>query len=380
MKKFIKEHLAIIITVGICAILVVAFAVAIVNASKEKVIDYYIDGQSIIKYSGDYTDIVIDSEIVTIGNNVFHSKSKIESLSFKNNAKCEYIGNQAFYACSNLTRISLPSSLKEIGNQAFAFCTELTTVEIPEGVTTIGNEAFANCHNLESITLPASLTMLGTNVFEGCKNLKTIMIASSNTSYVFENGALFTSDHRELIKYLSTNEESSYTVPATVKKVASCAFDNCINLKTVKIPSSVEEIGAFVFAECSELQNVTIPFVGKTKEEAVTFKYFFGDVDTKTIKVSKVTILGGHYIMPKAFQNWTSITTITLPATLKVIDINAFAGCSGIAFIEIPESIAYVGANAFDNCRCEIDLYVSEDIVSNWDYYWNPDNCLVTYK
>ena len=54
------------------------------------------------------------------------------------------IGNKCFDECSELTNISLPTTLIEIGEDAFSN-TNITTIIIPEGITKIGNKCFYYC-------------------------------------------------------------------------------------------------------------------------------------------------------------------------------------------------------------------------------------------
>ena len=60
----------------------------------------------------------------------------------------ESIGNFAFYGCSKLCTLNLPSSLKSIGKQAFRACTGLTSVVLRNGVTNIDEHAFYGCKQL----------------------------------------------------------------------------------------------------------------------------------------------------------------------------------------------------------------------------------------
>ena len=94
------------------------------------------------------------------------------------------IGDNCFECCSQLTNITLPSSLKEIGEYAF-FNTNINTIKIPEGVTKIGNKCFWKCSQLTNITLPSTLKEIGDDAFSN-SNITSIIIPKS-CKYV-ENG------------------------------------------------------------------------------------------------------------------------------------------------------------------------------------------------
>ena len=81
-------------------------------------------------------------------------------------AGLDFVGNAWFVACSNLTTIELPSTIKSIGSYSFQNC-DLREIEIPAAVTSIGERAFHNNYNLKSVrclgTTPAEI---GSKVFE----------------------------------------------------------------------------------------------------------------------------------------------------------------------------------------------------------------------
>ena len=52
------------------------------------------------------------------------------------------IDPEAFYGADNLSKITLPKSIKSIGEWAFAYCERLKELNINEGVTKIGYDAF----------------------------------------------------------------------------------------------------------------------------------------------------------------------------------------------------------------------------------------------
>ena len=57
-------------------------------------------------------------------------------------------------------------TVTSIGEYAFWGCSGITSVIIPSSVTSIGQYAFSRCTSLKSVTLPAELTEIGENAFD----------------------------------------------------------------------------------------------------------------------------------------------------------------------------------------------------------------------
>ena len=92
------------------------------------------------------------------------------------------IGQQAFYKCSSLTSVTIPSSVTSIGDDAFCCCRSLTSVTIPNSVTSIGGDAFHHCSSLTSVTIPNSVTRISSMAFRYCSSLTSVTIPNSVTS------------------------------------------------------------------------------------------------------------------------------------------------------------------------------------------------------
>ena len=60
-------------------------------------------------------------------------------------ASNDKLGDYAFYGCSGLTSLTLPSSVTKIGCYALSSCIGLTSLTLPSSVTEIGEHAFLNC-------------------------------------------------------------------------------------------------------------------------------------------------------------------------------------------------------------------------------------------
>lgn len=88
------------------------------------------------------------------------------------------IRDYAFYGCSNLTEITLPSSLTSIESRAFSGCSSLTTIIIPEEVTSISFWTFYSCSALIAVTYQGQVPNIQSGCFQNCTSI---------TKYDFRN-------------------------------------------------------------------------------------------------------------------------------------------------------------------------------------------------
>ena len=92
------------------------------------------------------------------------------------------LGNNAFYSCTGLMAVSIPSSVSIIGDGTFYNCTALSSIVIPDNVTTIGVAAFQSCSNLHSLHLGNSVATIASVAFEGCSSLTSLSIPNLSDS------------------------------------------------------------------------------------------------------------------------------------------------------------------------------------------------------
>ena len=122
---------------------------------------------------GDY-DGYYSSSNDKIGDYAFFGCSRLTSLTLPSGVT--WIDSSAFDGCSGLTSIILPSGVTEIGDNAFFGCSGLTSIPLPSGVTKIGYSAFSGCSGLTSISLPSGVTKIGYSAFSGCSGLTSIYV------------------------------------------------------------------------------------------------------------------------------------------------------------------------------------------------------------
>lgn len=145
------------------------------------------------------------------------------------------IGSSAFFGCTELTSITLPSSVTSLGNEAFASCTKATSINIPAGVTTIEYATFLNCRALTSITLPPGVTYIDTQAFQECKALTSFIMPDSVTGC---GTAIF----------YGCDALTKVTLSQNLPAITSFSFYACNALTSMKVPASVSSLGANAFA------------------------------------------------------------------------------------------------------------------------------------
>lgn len=296
------------------------------------------------------------------------------------------IGSHAFIYCNALTTVTFAegSQLKSIGNNAFWGSEHLyprfKEIKIPDSVETIGNGAFRHCQNLERITLPSALQTLSNGTFYGCAAL------------------------------------SEVTFPASLKTIEKSAFGYCRNLSEVKLPASLTTIQSYVFNGCSALKTVFYDgslaqwnhitankdadndadkdVLGYSCPSLVTGDYTaqfisvkddpFAYPPPKTVTITKYTGTESTVILPSKISSWpvtkigedalkdhTTITSVTIPASVTEIGSNAFAGCTNLT------SVNYAGD--WSNLTIQSGNPAVQDAANAplFDFEFTPDNTAV---
>lgn len=133
--------------------------------------------------------------------------------------------------------------------------------------------------------------------------------------------------------------------------IGRAAFADCYKLENVSIPNTVETIGEYAFRYCSSLNKIIIPSSVLTIGSNV-----FQGCDA----LKSAGPIGGSYNIQ---YGWTetipenafravghSITSVTIPNSIKVIGASAFSGCSELTNVILPASLINIGAHAFTGC------------------------------
>ena len=176
----------------------------------------------------------------------------------------DVIGSCAFYGCSGLTSINIPSSITEIGESAFRYCSGLTSINIPSSITEIGESAFNISSGLTSLTLPDGITSIGSRAFWSCSGLTSINIPASVTKI-------------EYSAFRGCSGLTSLNLPDGITEIGYRTFYGCSGLTSLNIPSSITKIGSYAFIYCSGLTSI---YVYSDKVPKMGSDVFY-DVDKK---------------------------------------------------------------------------------------------------
>lgn len=267
--------------------------------------------------------------------------------SFEINGKTinSYKINRKAFEGKSLKTVTIPNSVTEIGALAFDGCRSLTSVTMTNSVLKLGASAFYDCRSLTSVTLSEGVTEIPSNSFYNCNKLKSINL--SNIKII--GASAFGGTNLESIALGEEIEEirrdafrdcplTSVRIPGSLKKFSE-AFGRLESLYydgTIDMWAAIDfnnhnpglyNISNFYFLD----SNGDVTLDGKTysklgeelvfNEAKVINAYAFSSLSyIKSVKFVQV-----EYIGRQAFYN-DSITSITLPNTIRFIGESAFDG------------------------------------------------------
>ena len=300
------------------------------------------------------TSVTLPSSVPEIPDGAFKGCTALEGVKFDNTSnilgtvisasstEMKRIGDTAFYGCTSLKQIDLGPVGKEytIGAEAFSGCTSLVSAHI-EKVTALGKNCFSGCTALLSVTTSDDkLTEIPENCFYNCTSLSTITLW----------------DH--------------------VEKIGASAFRNCRKLQYVDGMWNVREIGDNAFCDCNKLK-----YLQSTSDDRENGTAYFHLPDA-------LESVGSN-----AFLHCGAEGTVTIPASVTSIGVGAFCGMGSLNALAMEDEsnekymteygVLYTRPNA-DGQRAILawpskkymgEYKVPEDIVTIFPYAFSGVDC-----
>lgn len=242
------------------------------------------------------------------------------------------IGDNTFSQFKNLISVILPWRRDfQIGNYAFNGCGSLTSVYAytnakdelsAEGlmyVSSIGEGAFVGTSiRCSKIGTDASEQgIIGSRAFYGCSDITELTIDNVNN-------------------------------------IGNLAFGDCFRLSRLTFGDDVYDISSHAFEGCTNLQAIHI---GKNVPKYTCWNTIFpaslGALETITVSADNANYLStatNCLVDKEDFTLYLGTNSSVIPNTVKIIDVDAFNGCSGLSTINIPASVTEIRGNAFWGC------------------------------
>ncbi len=248
------------------------------------------------------------------------------------------VGRKAFWAdektegfCAEITSIHLPESITAIESYAFDNCAKLTgTFSIPASTERIGPYAFYKCDALLEVRIPESVAVMG--------GVLKDEIAGMNEPRV---GMFKGCGNLRKITVDPRNVNFSSKDGILMSKNGKIIYEapQGMYVTDYAIPEGVEIIECAAFADNGTISTLTLPSTLKLiKQHAFQRMQLMNIKFTDNTDADKENYLD---IDNEAFVDCTMIDKVTLPCRIKRIGADSFKGCTKIQAFEITNNLDY---------------------------------------
>ena len=225
----------------------------------------------------DLESVTIPKTVRYIGDSAFENCINLQEVVFEERNSPISMGDSVFSGCKHLEDVYLPKSMTRIEAYTFADCTILNNLYVPDSVASIGEYAFAGCTALTTVVLPENLQEIGDSAFERCSSLddSSLLVRNVNKDFYIGKAAFSECGFKSLLwpdtcKIVNdflfdgcTNLVFIDFEDSSIKEIGLLAFNDCVNLLSLKFPETLEKVGDYAFKGCKKLHIVTFHNKGR---------------------------------------------------------------------------------------------------------------------
>lgn len=279
----------------------------------------------------------------TLSRNLFED-SQLEYIEIGDG--CKVLDHGSLYT-SNLTNVVLPPSIEDIkgSNNIFksAFdssCPFIRNLPIEDGIQYINTIAYnLPYYGVTDYIVKYGTTKLADGLFKDQYSLNSVQLPESLTTigdFCFQFTTL-----------------KAINLPESLQYIGEGAFEYS-QLENLTIPENVKYIGGGIVQDCSNLWKVTYNAIDAEGTD-VLIRTRQGWVPNK---IERIVIGDKVKRIPSGiFTNNQNITEVDLPASLELLDYQAFFYCKSLRKIEIPDNVSVIGELAFGYCDALADVH-----------------------
>ena len=352
------------------------------------------------------------------------------------------IQSGAFHNNSQITGVTLPSTIESIGESAFDGCPNLcgntyqngiylgsdenpylylyqlvdkkiSTIEIHPETRMIAGNTFGDCTNLTDLVIPAKVSKIGLLAFYNCGSLASITVAPQNAFYHSEGNCLIETASKSLILGC---KNSIIPTNGSVTRIEKRAFNDCRDLKELTIPSTVTSIGQSALDGCESLiqtengicyvDNWAVGYSDSIRELVLRentvgisdfafwscsalkdltlpthLRYVGEEAFWSCGQLTSVKFLGGTISLGKcSFWSCSQLTSVTILDGSVIIGDSAFLSCPKLTKVTVLGGEVAIGATAFWSCDALAELFLLGGTVSiSANAFWICDNLQSVY-
>ena len=253
------------------------------------------------------------------------------------------IGEQAFVNCKTLTSVTISDTVTDVGWYSFWYCTSLVKITIGNSVTTIDGSIFRDCVSLIEICNKSTVDI--SNYFPWVKH---IISDESQSAIKYVGDYVFFDDGNEIyvVKYLGDDTEITLPKYEGGKEYGIWQYMFAYNNSFTKItiPSYVTIIDECAIYNCFALENIEVDKNNQyyksidgnlySKDGTILIQYALGKKDTSFVVPNSVIIINDRafymYDDMDIYDGESTLTSITIPASVKRIGMYAFGGCKSL--------------------------------------------------
>ena len=321
--------------------------------------------------------VKLPSNVEIIDKDAFMSCEKLADVNFTACTSLKTIGKNAF-CWTGLTSVTLPSSVSSLGVGVFQQCFQLEKADLSActGLTVIEGSMFSECTALTSVKLPTSVTVINNEAFRACLLLSNVDLSSCLNLTRIEEKAFcgdsslsdlklskaLVSIGNEAFSYCTALSSLDLSVCTSLSEIGESAFDK-IPVTSLSFPSSLETIGRCAFNDCSSLTSVSWP----NDSKLTTLTGFSGctslpvSVYNEGVSLPNVSAIGDA-----AFTN-CGFESVTIPSNIREIGYYAFSTDSyeyenKLKELTIMAGVETIGESAFAGCPITGTLNIPETV------------------